>query len=89
MKARITAYDDNGKPLSVETEDGFMLSHGPYDPEKHGWIEGQLDSSDFPIIQAGREMAGLVGEVNSLRRENWQLRQQLKAWITAAGFGRE
>lgn len=87
MHARVTSRDESGKPLTIEIEDGFMLSHGPYNPEEHGWIETQIDDSAFPMIRAGQQLEQLLDEVNALRRENWRLKQQLKAWIGAAGFG--
>lgn len=88
MSARITMRDDEGRPLRVETDDGFCLHSGPYDEKLHGWIDDQLDPETFTAIIIGRQTEWLVANVNALRRRNWQLEQELEQWKSAAGFGK-
>lgn len=74
-------YDDHGKPVHVCTDDGFMQTSRPFDPEEDGWMLDQLDESMFPAIKAGRQMAALVAEVNALRRENYRLKKSADSWM--------
>jgi hypothetical protein len=89
MSARVTMRNEDGSPACVETDDGFCLNSGPYDPDQHGWIEGQLNPNDFMAITIGRQTEWLVDQVNALRRKNWDLERRVKMWTDAAGFGKK
>lgn len=80
-------YDD-GKPVYVCTDDGFIQTGRAFNEKTDGWMLEQLDPRDFPAIRAGRDMENLVHEVNALRREVFSLKQSNKDWMGAAGFGR-
>lgn len=80
-------YDNDGKPVRVNTDDGFAEISRSFDPETDGWMEDQLDYRDFPAIHTGRQMKALVDEVNELRRENFRLKKNSDMWMGAAGFG--
>jgi hypothetical protein len=64
-----------------------MQTSGPYREEEHGWMETQLDYSEFPAIQTGDDMRMLVDEVNRLRRKLWHQEQMTESYRKAAGFG--
>lgn len=82
-------YDENDKPVSVNTFDGFAHISRPFNPEEDGWMEYQLNKKDFPAIRAGRQIEALVDEVNYLRRENFRLKKSEEMWMGAAGFGKK
>lgn len=69
MKFEFTGYNDDGTPSHVSTDNGFVQTSRPFNPEKDGWMLDQLHNRDFPIIQLGRDVEYLVKEVNDLRRE--------------------
>lgn len=87
MSTKITCRANDGTPLHVESDDGFAKSCRPYDEDEDGWIEDQLDPSQFVAIQIGDDTRWLTQRVNSLQRENFRLKQELKMWKKAAGFG--
>ena len=74
MKFEFTGYDKEGIPTHVNTDDGFMRTGRKFVIKEDGWMLDQLDFRDFPMIEAGRQMEDLVIEVNSLRRENFNLK---------------
>ena len=74
------SYDKNGKPDYVNTFDGFAHIGRAFNPDQDGWMLDQLNVRDFPLIGMARDMEDLIYEVNALRRENFQLKQQLKMW---------
>ena len=78
--------DKAGKPVHVSIDDGFCHQSRPYDEEKDGWMERQLDPSEFVAIQIGQDTEYLVNLANSLLRKNYDLEQQLKMWKRAGGF---
>ncbi len=86
MYAEITSRNIDGTPNSVHTDDGFAQISRPYDESRDGWIEGQLDIEDFDAIKTGRQMEQLVNMVNSLRRQNFELKQELKMWKKSTGL---
>lgn len=86
MKFDIT-YDDHGKPVHVCTDDGFMQSSRPFNPDEDGWMLDQLDPRDFPEIATGHRVAALVAEVNELRRQLWSKDKTLGLYQDAY-FGR-
>ena len=88
MQFEITSRDEKGNPTQVATDDGFMQTSRPFVAEEDGWMEDQIDPRRFPIINAGRQMESLVHEVNTLRRENFDLRRQLNK-VNDAFFGRK
>jgi len=71
-------YDENGKPYYVRTDDGFMQTGRKFDEDTDGWMETQLDPSDFIAVKIGRQMESLIHEINELRRENFTLKQNEK-----------
>lgn len=87
MPTKIACRANDGTPLSVESDDGFAMTHRPYVADEDGWIEDQLDPGQFVAIQIGNDTSWLVQRVNSLQRENFRLKQELKMWKKAAGFG--
>lgn len=70
-------HDEDGKPVRVNTDDGFAMISRKFEPEQDGWMENVLYPGDFPIIQMGRQMHALVNEINSLRRELFTTQQEL------------
>jgi len=80
---RIIARDSQGNPIRVHEDNGFMETCHDFDPDKDGWIEQQLDVNDFPIISMGRQMQALIYEVNTLRRENFQLKKNEERYLKA------
>lgn len=72
-------YDENG-PMRVNTDDGFAQVSRSFDNSQDGWMLQQLDPADFPAIRTGRDMEWLVSQVNKLRRENFELKQELELW---------
>lgn len=75
-----------GKPSRVDIDDGFVHQSIPYDEEKHGWLKDQLDYDNFEAIGIGRQTEALVNAVNRLKRENFELKQQVKMWQKASGM---
>lgn len=71
-------YDGNGKPVHVNTDDGYMQTFRPFDPEEDGWMLEQLDPDSIPEIRTGRRVEALVTEVNALRKRVWKQEQELK-----------
>lgn len=86
MITEITSRDLNGTPRSVFIDDGFMQHSRPYQADEDGWIDQQLDPDDFEAIRTGQQMSQLVSLVNSLKRKNFQLEQELKRWKKASGM---
>jgi len=80
---RIIGRDRHGNPTRVHIDDGYMEICRDFDPDKDGWIEQQLDVNDFPIISMGRQMEALIYEVNTLRRENFQLKKNEERYLKA------
>lgn len=78
--------DEKGVPRHVNTDDGFCMQSRPFDPQKDGWMEDQLDPEDFPAIQTGRDMEYLVAEVNRLRRALFHEKQTADIYRKAANF---
>ena len=87
MYTEITGRNEDGTPSSVFTNDGFAQVSRPYEADRDGWMENQLDPAEFEAIRTGYQMEQLVHMVNSLRRENFDLKQDLKMWKKSAGFG--
>jgi len=79
--------DADGNPVHVHTDDGFMQSSRKFDPEQDGWMEDQLDASEFPAIRTGRDIEWLVYEVNRLRRENFHMRRMADKSFGRLGTG--
>lgn len=86
MHTEITDRDSAGNPRRVFTDNGFIQSSRPYDPREDGWIDDQLDPEDFEAIRTGQQMSQLVHMVNSLKRKNFHLEQELKMWKKASGM---
>lgn len=86
MRVEISYRDENGVPLRVNTNNGFCQTSRPYNPDEDGWIDQQLNEDMFPAIQTGRQMELLVNLVNKLKRENFQLKNQLNSWQKASGM---
>lgn len=76
----ITSYDENGVPIRVAEDNGFVQSSRPYDPERDGWLLNQLDPRRFIGSQIGAEIDFLIAEVNQLRRKVYEQEQELKTW---------
>lgn len=86
MITEITSRDRDGTPRSVFIDNGFMQQSRPYNAEEDGWIDQQLDPDDFEAINTGRQMSQLVSLVNSLKRKNFHLEQELTRWKKASGM---
>ena len=78
-------YDEHG-PAYVNTDDGFAQVSRPFDKARDGWMLQQLDPADFPGIRIGLETEWLVNQVNKLRRENYELKQDLDMWKKSVGM---
>lgn len=81
MAHKIAAYNEDGTPSRVHIHSGFMETSRPYNQEKDGWIETQLNPYDFEVVRVGRETESLLHEINALRRENFELKQIEKEYL--------
>jgi hypothetical protein len=69
-----TGLDNDINPSHVF--DGFC--HRPYNEDTDGWRTELLSESDVPSVQMAKDILMLFGEVNALRKENWQLSKRLE-----------
>lgn len=70
--------DEDGKPIDVFIDDGIIQTSRKFESEKDGWMLQQLKPSHFLAVEMGRQTEDLIHEVNTLRRENFELKRQLK-----------
>ena len=78
--------DEDGKPSDVFIDDGFVQTNRKFESEKDGWMLQQLKPRNFLAVQMGRETEDLIFEVNALRRENFELKRQLKQFNRIIGM---
>ena len=79
-------YDEYHQPIYVRTDDGFAQTGRAFDKDTDSWMLSQLNPADFPGIGIGRETEWLVNQVNKLRRENYELKQDLDMWKKSVGM---
>lgn len=78
--------DEEGKPSHIFIDDGYMQTSREFVPEQDGWMQHQLRPKNFLAVQVGRETEDLIHEVNFLRRENFELKRQLKQFNRTIGM---
>lgn len=78
--------DEDGKPIDVFIDDGFVQTNRRFESEKDGWMLQQLRPGNFLAVEMGRQTEDLIHEVNTLRRENFELKRQLKQFDRIIGM---
>jgi len=56
--------------------DGF--AHRRFEPSIDGWRNTQIQRGEFNAVEMAQSILSMADEINRLRRENWELRRDLK-----------
>jgi hypothetical protein len=76
------------KLLSEEKHDYVFdgYCHRPYREDFDGWMNEQPDLEDYPEVQAAMGTIAMFQEIQTLKKENWNLRQENKMWKKCSPF---
>jgi len=76
VRFEFTAFDEYGMPTRVVIADSSKHIVRDFDPNKDGWMLDQLDPDDFPEVASGKRVERMIGEINALRREVFELKKK-------------
>ena len=77
MSFKFLSYDKDGTPFRVQTYDGYAEIVRDFIIEEDGWMLNHIDIMDFEIIRQAEIVKSLADELNTLRRENFDLKRSI------------